>query len=53
MGASPRCWAVLTDTAFLRNPHHHRASDRMDTLDFGFMARVTDVVVPAAKRLAG
>lgn len=33
---------MLTDTAFLRNPHYHRASDRGDTLDFEFMAKVTE-----------
>ena len=44
---------MITDTAFLRNPHYHRESDRLDTLDFGFMALVTDVVVETARRLAG
>lgn len=44
---------MITDTAFLRNPHYHRASDRVDTLDFGFMSRVTNVVVETARRLAG
>ena len=43
---------MLTDTAFLRNPHYHRAGDRLETLDFGFMARVTDAVVAAALGLA-
>lgn len=31
---------MVTDSAFFRNPHYHRASDTMDTLDFGFMARL-------------
>jgi hypothetical protein len=44
---------MVTDTAFLRNPHYHQASDRLDTLDFGFMARATHLVVAAARRLAG
>lgn len=44
---------MLTDTAFLRNPHYHRPTDRMETLDFAFMARVTDAVVAAARVLAG
>jgi Zn-dependent M28 family amino/carboxypeptidase len=44
---------MVTDTAFLRNPHYHQASDRLDTLDFGFMARVTDAVVAAVRGLAG
>jgi Zn-dependent M28 family amino/carboxypeptidase len=44
---------MLTDTAFLRNPNYHRAGDRLDTLDFGFMAAVTDALVAAVRRLAG
>ncbi len=36
---------MLTDTAFLRNPHYHRWSDRSDTLDFEFMAKVTEATV--------
>jgi Peptidase family M28 len=44
---------MLTDTAFLRNPHYHQPSDRLETLDFGFMARVTEAVVAAARLLAG
>jgi hypothetical protein len=31
---------MITDTAFFRNPHYHRASDTMDKLDFGFMAQL-------------
>jgi hypothetical protein len=31
---------MITDTAFLRNRHYHRASDRPDTLDYERMARV-------------
>ena len=31
---------MITDTAFYRNPHYHRRSDTMDTLDFSFMARL-------------
>jgi hypothetical protein len=44
---------MITDTAFLRNPHYHRSTDRADTLDFPFMARVVDVVVETVRRLAG
>ncbi len=43
---------MLTDTAFLRNPHYHTAGDRVATLDFEFMAKVTNAVVAAADRLA-
>ena len=31
---------MVTDTAFLRNPHYHKASDRLDTLDLDFMTRI-------------
>jgi Zn-dependent M28 family amino/carboxypeptidase len=31
---------MITDTAFFRNPHYHRASDTMDKLDYGFMAQL-------------
>jgi Zn-dependent M28 family amino/carboxypeptidase len=40
---------LLTDTADLRNPHYHRASDRSETLDYGFMADVVDAVVAALR----
>ncbi len=44
---------MLTDTAFLRNPHYHRATDRSDTLDPAFMASVASAVAAAVRRLAG
>lgn len=44
---------MITDTAFLRNPHYHRASDRADTLDYAFMARVVDAAVATVEGLAG
>ncbi len=44
---------MLTDTAFLRNPHYHRSSDTSATLDFDFMAQVTAAVAGAVVRLAG
>ncbi len=31
---------MVTDTSFLRNPHYHRPSDRIDTLDLDFLTRV-------------
>lgn len=43
---------MLTDTAFLRNPHYHRASDTSATLDFEFMAQVTEATAGAVARLA-
>jgi Zn-dependent M28 family amino/carboxypeptidase len=32
---------MVTDTSFLRNPHYHRMSDTIDTLDLPFLAAVT------------
>lgn len=31
---------MITDTANFRNPHYHRATDTVETLNFPFMARV-------------
>jgi len=36
---------MVTDTAFFRNPNYHSASDRLDTLNIDFMARVCEGVV--------
>ena len=44
---------MLTDTAFLRNPNYHKASDLPDTLDPAFMEGVTRATVEALRRLAG
>jgi Zn-dependent M28 family amino/carboxypeptidase len=43
---------MLTDTAFLRNPHYHQASDTGATLDYTFMAMVTEATAGAVVRLA-
>jgi hypothetical protein len=43
---------LLTDTGNLRNPHYHRPSDRVETLDLGFATEVTDAVVACARLLA-
>lgn len=43
---------MVTDTAFLRNPHYHGASDRPDTLDYERLARVTAGLAGTAVRLA-
>jgi aminopeptidase YwaD len=32
---------MVTDTSFLRNPNYHLPSDRIETLDFEFMQKVT------------
>jgi Zn-dependent M28 family amino/carboxypeptidase len=31
---------MVTDTAFMRNPHYHKATDTIDTLDLDFLAGV-------------
>jgi Zn-dependent M28 family amino/carboxypeptidase len=48
-----RGWPALlvTDTAFLRNPHYHGDSDTPDTLDYGFLHRSTEAVAAALGRL--
>ena len=33
---------MITDSAFYRNPHYHLPSDRMNTLDFRFMAELVE-----------
>lgn len=39
--------AMVTDTAFLRNPHYHTAGDTPDTLDYTRMAQVIDGLTAA------
>lgn len=43
---------MLTDTANFRNPHYHRPTDTMETLDFQFLAAVAGAVTAAAFRFA-
>lgn len=43
---------MVTDTAFMRNPHYHGPTDTADTLDFTRFAEVTLGMVQAVKRLA-
>ncbi|MFC1737240.1 M20/M25/M40 family metallo-hydrolase [Candidatus Hydrogenedentota bacterium] len=38
---------MITDTALLRNPHYHQASDRIDTLNFPFMTQVVRATAAA------
>lgn len=42
---------MVTDTAFLRNPHYHRISDTPDTFDRTFFQGVTQIVVNATTDL--
>lgn len=42
---------MATDTAFYRNPHYHKPSDRPATLDYARMAKVVDGLATAVKLL--
>jgi aminopeptidase YwaD len=33
---------LVTDTSFFRNPHYHRPSDTIETLDLDFLCRTTE-----------
>jgi aminopeptidase YwaD len=43
---------MLTDTANFRNPHYHRPTDTLDTLNLDFIASVTEGVTAAVIALA-
>jgi Zn-dependent M28 family amino/carboxypeptidase len=36
---------MVSDSAFYRNPHYHLASDKMETLDYNFMAELVKSLV--------
>lgn len=42
---------MVTDTAFLRNPHYHKASDRIETLDLDFLTGVCRGLEVGIRRL--
>ena len=42
---------MVTDTSFLRNPHYHRMSDQIATLNLGFFARVTEGLAAALSKV--
>lgn len=44
---------MLTDTANFRNPHYHRSTDTLETLNLDFIASVADGVTAAVMALAG
>jgi aminopeptidase YwaD len=44
---------MLTDTANFRNPHYHRETDTLDTLDLEFLSKVTATVTATAAQIAG
>ncbi len=43
---------MVTDTANFRNPHYHRSTDTVDTLNLKFLASVADAVTNAVLALA-
>jgi Zn-dependent M28 family amino/carboxypeptidase len=43
---------LITDTAFLRNPHYHVRSDTLETLDLPFLRNVSAATAVAAALLA-
>ena len=44
---------LLTDTADLRNPHYHQATDLPETLDYGRLVRAARAAAAAVEALAG
>lgn len=44
---------MLTDTANFRNPHYHRPTDTLDTLNLDFIASVAEGVMASVIELAG
>jgi Zn-dependent M28 family amino/carboxypeptidase len=44
---------MITDTAFLRNPHYHASTDTPETLNFDFLATVVEAVLAAVGELDG
>jgi hypothetical protein len=42
---------MVTDTSFFRNPHYHRSTDTLDTLNIAFMAKVCEGVTRAVAAL--
>lgn len=44
---------MITDTAFLRNPHYHQRTDTPETLDYDFLERVTQGCLEAVRHLLG
>ncbi len=42
---------LVTDTSFFRNPHYHRASDTVETLNLGFLERVARGLIAAVEAL--
>ncbi len=43
---------MVTDTSFLRNPHYHNRSDRLETLDLDFLSGVCQGLAAGLRRLS-
>jgi len=43
---------MVTDTSFMRNPHYHQASDRLETLDLEFLTRACSGLAQGLSNLA-
>jgi hypothetical protein len=44
---------MITDTAFLRNPHYHLPTDTIDTLNLPFLRQVAATTAASMALLAG
>jgi Zn-dependent M28 family amino/carboxypeptidase len=42
---------MVTDTAFMRNPHYHQTSDRLETLDLDFLTGVCQGLIDGIGKL--
>ena len=42
---------MVTDTAMLRNPHYHKSSDTIDTLDLDFLTNVCQSLIAALQKI--
>ncbi len=42
---------LVTDTAYLRNPHYHQLTDTLDTLDLEFLTQVCQGLIYGLRRL--
>lgn len=42
---------MITDTAFMRNPHYHQNSDRLETLDLEFLTGVCQGLIAGIRQL--
>jgi Zn-dependent M28 family amino/carboxypeptidase len=42
---------MVTDTAFMRNPHYHQPSDRLETLDLDFLTGVCQGLIEGIRQL--